>query len=116
MPKYPATLLSVHDGDTIKAQIYLGCQVSIEQTVRFSGLNAPELPTDAGKVALTFVNDWFTQYCFTGSFLIQTYVSDCKDNYGRLLGTILDPTGIHNLNADLLASGNAVVMKDILQK
>lgn len=45
---YRATVLSVHDCDTLTARIDLGCCVSIEYSVRLLGCNARELAQPGG--------------------------------------------------------------------
>lgn len=97
---------SIHDGDTLHATIDLGMDVAINVTIRFYGLNAPELATPAGKVAKQFVLDWFTIHAPSGKFVIRT-IKDSREKYGRYLGEITASDGA-NLNAELVATGNAV--------
>lgn len=97
---------SVHDGDTLHATIDLGLDIAVNVTIRFYGLNAPELATPAGKVAKQFVVDWFTKHALDGKFIIRT-IKDRREKYGRYLGEILAIDGA-NLNAELVNSGNAV--------
>ena len=100
-------LTSIHDGDTLHAGIDLGCDVATTQTVRFYGINAPELSTAAGKVAKQYAVDWFTQHCPGGKFVLQT-VKDSREKYGRYLGVIYAPGGSISLNDLMVSSGNAV--------
>jgi endonuclease YncB( thermonuclease family) len=52
---YPATVVSLHDGDTFRVDVDLGFGVHVtEFNVRVYGINAPELATAAGKAALAF--------------------------------------------------------------
>jgi len=110
MYEYNAWLLpsGIHDGDTIHCGIDLGMDIAVHDTIRFYGLNAPELATPEGKVAKAFVEQWFASNTVNGQFIIQT-VKDRREKYGRVLGTILSMDRAHNLNADLIAAGQAVV-------
>jgi endonuclease YncB( thermonuclease family) len=45
---YKATILKHHDGDTTWAEVALGFDVSMRLTVRWSGIDAPELGTAVG--------------------------------------------------------------------
>jgi micrococcal nuclease len=51
---YPATVVSVHDGDTCTLDLDLGFQITFRHQCRLYGINAPELSTDEGKAALAF--------------------------------------------------------------
>ena len=49
---YAATIVSVHDGDTVRADIDLGFGCWIKnQPLRIYGIDAPELTTPEGKLA-----------------------------------------------------------------
>ena len=99
--------VSIHDGDTLHCGVDLGCDVSVNMTIRLYGINAPELSTPEGKVAKTFVQQWFAYHCPTGGFILQT-IKDRREKYGRYLGIVLSQDG-GNLNDDMVSSGNAVV-------
>lgn len=45
---FPATIISVHDGDTCRAVVDLGFGITITESFRLVGVDAPELPTKAG--------------------------------------------------------------------
>jgi endonuclease YncB( thermonuclease family) len=94
------------DGDTLYCGIDLGCNVAINEDIRLYGVNAPEIRTDAGKAAKQWVIAWFGQHCPDSRFVIATQL-DKTEKFGRLLGDVYAPDGAH-LNADLVASGNAV--------
>ncbi len=51
---YPAGVLTVHDGDTVKVVLDLGFNISFQAWCRCYGINAPELATPEGKAALAF--------------------------------------------------------------
>jgi len=51
---YHGTVDVVHDGDTIYVKLDVGFDLMVYTRVRVDGINAPELSTDAGKVARDF--------------------------------------------------------------
>jgi micrococcal nuclease len=106
MYEYQAHLVHVVDGDTIHAEVDLGCDVHIYLTLRFAGLNAPEKNTPEGVAAIEFLNRWFEEHCPQETFTLHT-VKDRREKYGRYLATIVAPDGAV-VNKDLLDSGNAV--------
>ncbi|MCU1676130.1 MAG: hypothetical protein JWM93_888, partial [Frankiales bacterium] len=85
----------------------LGCDVATQQTLRFYGLNAPEMSTAAGKVSAQWVKDWFATNAPGGKFILQTQ-RDKREKYGRYLAVILSTDRVHNLNDELVAAGQAV--------
>lgn len=104
---YGAWLTGLVDGDTLHCGVDLGMDVATNQTVRFYGINAPEMSTDAGKVAKAYAADWFAQNCPDGKFVLQT-VKDKREKYGRYLGVIYALGGATSLNDLMVSSGNAV--------
>lgn len=52
---YPVRVLSVIDGDTVWAEIDCGFGISIEEKLRFRGINTPEMPSDEGVRAREYV-------------------------------------------------------------
>jgi len=51
---YPATVVKLIDGDTMRLDIDLGFDVRYGSNCRVYGINAPELRTPQGKEALAF--------------------------------------------------------------
>jgi endonuclease YncB( thermonuclease family) len=52
---YPATVIKLHDGDTIIVDLDLGFGIhSVDIHCRVYGINAPELITPEGKTSLAF--------------------------------------------------------------
>lgn len=82
----PATVVRVHDGDTIIADIDLGYHVGIRAAVRVDGLAAPELNTDAGKAA----RDYAQELLPTGSAIrvVSKKMLGRFEKYGRVLADI----------------------------
>lgn len=103
----PLGLTSIHDGDTLHAGLDLGCDVLVMLTIRFYGINSPELGTPEGKVAKAWAQQWFTDNCPGGKFVLQT-IKDNREKYGRYLGVIFAPGGGPSLNDAMVAAGQAV--------
>lgn len=107
MYEYRAWLVKLVDGDTIHAGIDLGMDIVNNQTLRFYGVNAPEMSTEAGKLSAAWVANWFATLAPDGEFILQT-VKDRREKYGRYLAVILSSNRVHNLNDELVAAGQAV--------
>lgn len=107
MYEYSAWLVAHVDGDTIHAGIDVGIDIATFQTLRFYGVNAPEIGTPAGKTSAAWVQQWFQTNCPDGKFILQT-VKDKREKYGRYLAVILSADRVHNLNEELVAAGQAV--------
>lgn len=112
MYEYRARVIRVIDGDTIYLAVDLGCDVSINLTVRLHGVNCPEMKGDTrtqGGMAKAFTKDWLQEHAsatqFTQNVTLVTY-KDKREKYGRYLGDIY-ADGRH-LNADLVEAGHAV--------
>jgi len=118
---YQATLERVVDGDTVDIVIDLGFSTFRRERIRLYGVDAPEINTEAGKIAKGAVEKWFWD---KPKFFIETIVADGKnfskrDKYGRYLGTIAkqyrdlsDPVSMDDpphqtLNGQLIKSGHA---------
>jgi len=117
---YQATLERVVDGDTVDIVIDLGFSTFRKERIRLYGIDAPEINTEAGKLAKGFVEEWFWD---NPKFFIETIVAEGKnvskrDKYGRYLGTIAstyralsewvtDEVQATTLNGQLIASGHA---------
>jgi endonuclease YncB( thermonuclease family) len=108
MYEYTGWLVKHVDGDTIHVRWDMGRDISVFETLRFYGVNAPEMSTPEGKVAAAWVRGWFTAHCPDGKFILRT-VKDRREKYGRYLATVVSPDGLHCLNEELVAAGMAVV-------
>jgi micrococcal nuclease len=87
---YQATLERVVDGDTVDIVIDLGFSTFRKERIRLYGIDAPEINTEAGKLAKGFVEEWFWD---NPRFFVETIVADGRsvskrDKYGRYLGVI----------------------------
>ncbi len=118
---YQATLERVVDGDTVDIVIDLGFSTFRKERIRLYGIDAPEINTEAGKLAKGFVEEWFWD---NAKFFVETIVAEGKnvskrDKYGRYLGTIarqyrdltepvsMDDPPHQTLNGQLITSGHA---------
>lgn len=110
MYEYRGRVVRVIDADTLLLTLDLGFSLTITDHFRLVGLNAPELATQEGKAAATWVANWLKSSVAV-SFdvdpfpLIVRTQKDKREKFGRLLATI-DYRGA-NLNAELIAAGHA---------
>lgn len=100
---YPATVLNVHDGDTVALDLDLGFGThQMELRCRVYGINAPELSTQAGMIAAAFLRSLLPVGCKV------TVKSHGWDKYGgRFDGEILTSSG-EAVGPLMLAAGYAV--------
>ena len=105
MYEYSATVLSVHDGDTMTVDVDLGFGIHAVHKLRLANVNAPELDTAAGKDALAWVKQWVATN--PGPYILRTKKGRETEKYGRYIGTLISPSQ-RILNLDLLAAGQAV--------
>lgn len=105
MYEYAASVLSVHDADTIRIDLDLGCSVhNVNLDVRLAGVDAPELrrPDQLGERAREALGAWLVAH--PGPYRVTT-IKDRTEKYGRyLVGFVIAPDG-HELLADLTAAG-----------
>ena len=101
-------VIRVIDGDTIVISIDLGFDVSIIQTIRVNGIDAPENRTTDkqekvyGIAAKAYVEKWLENK----DLIIKTYKDD---KYGRILGDITCDKTKENLSELMIAAGHAKV-------
>lgn len=104
MYEYRCTITKVVDADTFHVAIDLGLDVTINETVRLSGVNAPEMGTDAGKAAKVWVESELANRGTKG-WTIKT-TKDKREKYGRYLGALSRNEWC--LNSELVAAGHAI--------
>lgn len=101
---YHAVIMRVVDGDTVDLEVDLGFHNKTKIRTRVYGVNAPEVSTDAGKVA----RDRTREYLPIGSpVTVQTY-KDPGDKYGRWLAVIYKVGSSDSLGEWLIKEGLAV--------
>jgi micrococcal nuclease len=104
MYEYAATVVDVHDGDTITVNVDLGFDQSFNKMhLRLLGLNAPELSTPAGKLSQTYLAALLST---AGNVLTIRTVKDKQEKYGRYLATLILPDGT-DVNQRLIDAGYA---------
>lgn len=106
MYRYRARVISVYDGDTLRLDVDLGCDIRINMTVRLHGINCPEKRTESGQAARGFTIDWLSDHQDADGWLTLSTVKDRKEKYGRYLGIV---SGLgETLNDALIQAGHAV--------
>lgn len=97
------TVVRVIDGDTVVLDLDLGWRVWYrDEPCRLHGIDAPELRTDAGKVA----RDFLTRLLTPGTRLWVEGVE--RDKYGRVLARLtIDDDHAVDVNALMLSTGHA---------
>jgi micrococcal nuclease len=86
---YKAHVLRVLDGDTIEVTIDVGFNISINQIVRLSGIDSPEIHSlnEKEKQAGLFVKDYVSELLIGEDVFLQTIKYD--DKYGRYLANVV---------------------------
>jgi micrococcal nuclease len=113
--EYRATILDVIDGDTVHAEVQLGCDVTIKLTLRLAGINAPELhvggqPNQAGVDARSHLISLVAPQVVTSQVspvVTLSTIKDHKEKFGRYLAFITTPSGIR-VNDQMVLDGYAV--------
>jgi len=76
---FPATLIRVVDGDTLRLTLDLGFHIRrLDQPYRLLRIDAPEMNTEAGKAA----KGWLEMFLIEKPLTAQTFKSD---SFGRFL-------------------------------
>jgi len=101
--EYRAMVLANVDGDTVHTSIDLGFDIFQNHTLRFAGINAPEVSTQVGRDVATWVASVIPP---TTVVTIRT-AKDRAEKYGRYLAWIMMPDGTC-LNRTLVDTGRAV--------
>lgn len=87
MYQYKAQVKSVIDADTIDVLIDLGFGVHTMQRLRLYGIDAPEMKTEAGKIAKEYVKSVLLG-ADAAMFVYVRTIKDRKDKYGRKLAVL----------------------------
>jgi micrococcal nuclease len=103
MFEYQCEVIRVVDGDTVDAKIDLGFRIAFETRFRLTGINAPEMNTDAGKRA----KQRLAELMPVGARMKVRSEKDRTEKYGRYLGTFIDSDG-HDVNSRMVLEGHAV--------
>lgn len=100
--EYKCKVVRIIDADTLAVAVDLGCDVTINLTIRLYGIDAPERGTVEGVAATKFVFAWLGT---RADDLMLTTIKDKKEKYGRYLGIIKADDG--TLNKALIDNGHA---------
>jgi len=105
---YRARIITHVDADTSRVTVDMGFDVNVKMTIRWQGINAPEISTVEGKAALA----WLTSHLEPGEMCILQTVRDKREKFGRYLGSFyaLDTyaDGVRSLNQMMIEDGHAV--------
>ena len=94
MYQYKAQAKAIIDADTIDVLIDLGFGVHTMQRLRLYGIDAPEMKTEAGKVAKEYVKSVLLG-ADAAMFVYVRTIKDKKDKYGRKLAVLyFDPVSM----------------------
>ena len=94
MYQYKAQVKAVIDADTIDVLIDLGFGVHTMQRLRLYGIDAPEMKTEAGKIAKEYVKSVLLG-ADASMFVYVRTLKDKKDKYGRKLAVLyFDPASM----------------------
>jgi len=104
-------VISIYDGDTMKVILDLGFGITSRQTIRFYGINAPEMRGD-NKANGAITRDWVRNKIYNhlmknGEIIIET-LKDKHGKYGRLLGKVFLDNEELSLNKQMVNEGLAV--------
>ena len=124
MFSYQAKLIEVIDGDTVDLLVDLGFGIHVKERFRLYGIDAPEMPSEAGKIAKAYLESLIMDA--TGDLYVATIKTTRRpqektDKYGRYLAILYDDLGsletdAHemsiamrptSINWRMIASGNA---------
>lgn len=94
MYQYKAQVRQVIDADTIDVLVDLGFGVHTMQRLRLYGIDAPEMKTEAGKIAKEYVKSVLLG-ADAAMFVYVRTLKDRKDKYGRKLAVLyFDPVSM----------------------
>ena len=111
MYDYMATVVGVHDGDTVTLDVDLGFNIHFQLKCRLDGINAPELPTDAGMAAGKHLKELILR---GGNAVGRVHVltnKDKQEKFGRYLAILWSPTiefANVSINKQMIDDGFAV--------
>ena len=104
MYEYKAEVARVIDGDTVEVVIDLGFRVSLRETIRLIGINAPEMRTEEGRKSKAFLESFFIAQ--DRKILLRSEKAPKQEKYGRWLGELIKEG--QSINKLMVAMGYAV--------
>ena len=98
---YAAKLIEVIDGDTVDLLIDLGFGVHVKERCRLYGIDAPEMPTEAGKAAKAYLESLIgaARELYVATRKMTRKPKEKADKYGRYLAVLYD--NYHDVEADV---------------
>ena len=95
---YAAKLIEVIDGDTVDLLIDLGFGVHVQERCRLYGIDAPEMPTEAGKAAKAHLESLLgaARELYVATRKMPRKPKEKTDKYGRYLAVLYD--GSHTVD------------------
>jgi micrococcal nuclease len=111
MYEYRARIVRVVDGDTVHADVDLGCDVHVALTLRLAEINAPELATADGKASKAWLEK---QLALTDNLVTVHTIKDHREKYGRYLAHVYSgQPGISGVSInDLMVAARMAVPYD----
>lgn len=106
---YPASVVSVYDGDTLTVLVDLGLGVQLRDQVRVLGVDAPELHGSSRAAGLA-ARDYLNALVKDRRLVLRVDDASPREKYGRLLAAVflVEPDGtLRPVAALLLAAGHA---------
>jgi len=108
MYQYSAKVERVVDGDTIDVALSLGFDISYKQRIRLNNIDAPESRTrnlDEKKYGLE-AKEWLKHRLEAlGNKIVLQTTLDNKGKFGRVLGSLVDPSTGVNINQEMVDLG-----------
>jgi len=109
---YPvAEILDAHDGDTLRADLDMGCHIHARVWLRLKGVRAPELREADGPAARADVIAWMNEYAADGLVEVTTFWSQGslkeineEQTFVRYVAEVRSVGGVE-LNGWLVAKG-----------
>lgn len=119
---YPGTkILAIHDGDTVTIQSAVtvdygfGCTSIFThpaRDLRLLGINAPELATAEGRLALAYIDTLIRPGDLVDMQTVKLHSRwgdiDKAEKFGRILATIYVPSNPVSVNQQMIDAGHAV--------
>jgi len=98
---YQAKLIDVIDGDTVDLLIDLGLSTFVKERCRLYGIDAPEMPSEAGKIAKAYLESLLgaTNELYVATRKMIRKPKEKTDKYGRYLAVLYD--NYHDVEADV---------------
>ena len=99
MFQYQAKLIEVIDGDTVDLLVDLGFGIHVKERFRLYGLDAPEMPSEAGKIAKAYLDSIVTINLYVATIKMIKRPQEKTDKYGRYLAILYDDLGSLEVDA-----------------